>query len=349
MIVGFHDIQTNNLEDGILQNMIQDAIPRTTFTRLKNNQGINNISLIPNSDQIILTDGNQKGYYISVPYDIRVDGETQSLHGNTRNKLAKQFIQKFSVDYILNLEAEYIDKHTKKQNQAEIEKIEMQRIFETEIQPLFTNEFLSNIKKFHGSFNELSIKDYTSGIQINLKCDFKNPLDRWGKDYHNSIEIFFDNHNLNQFSMLTNGKQGRNERVNGLTLEQVKSECKRVISEIESAINEYNDLQIQADEKAKREQQLNTFIWNTLLSKDVTIFKKKNTYVAVRNGMKYAIGDSKRGKDYSISQNKLLDMIMNKGYTEFYNYQKTENGKYIVWLTTDELKQLPFKNVEVVD
>ena len=61
--------------------------------------------------------------------------------------------------------------------------------------------------------------------------------------------------------------------------------------------------------------------------------------------MKFSVGDGKTGKFYSITYNKLLDMVINKGYAEYYKQKQTEDGKNICWFKTDELKQLPFKKI----
>ena len=343
MKIGFYDIETGSIEDGILKNMLKDVVAKMGFTSLGD---ISNITMVSDKSNIILISGTQRDYYTCVPYDIRIDGENKEIHGNMRNKIAKQFVEKFNIEHILQLEKEYINMQIAKEEQAKVELSEMQQLFDNEISPLFTIRFLQDIKKFSRNFNELAVKNYASGVQIEFKCAFENPLDKYKDGYFNSMEIFFDNHNLNQFSMLTNDKQGISERENNLILEQVKSECKRVIKEIEDAIVNFKELQVQADAEAERKQKLRDFIWGMLTDDKVTtILRKKNIFIAIRNGMKFSVGDGKAGKYYCITYNKLLDMVINKGYAEYYKQKQTEGEKNICWFKTDELKQLPFKKI----
>ena len=342
MKIGFYDIETDNIEDGILQNMLKDVVVKMKFTSMGD---LSNISLVADYSNVVLTNGAQKVLYTHVPYDIRIDGENKEIHGNMRNKIVKRFVEQFSIEHILQLEKEYINMQIEEKNQAEIELNEIEQIFDNEIRPLFTDEFLQDINTLNRSCGEPIVKNYAI-VKIEFQCNFVNPLDKYNDGYRNSIEIFFDNHNLKQFSMLTNDKHSIDEYKNNLTLEQVKSECKRVIMEIEGAIVNFKELQVQADAEAERKQKLRDFIWGMFTDDKVTtILRKKNIFIAIRNGMKFSVGDGKMGKFYSITYNKLLDMVINKGYAEYYKQKQTEDGKNICWFKTDELKQLPFKKI----
>lgn len=87
-------------------------------------------------------------YYLSVPEEIGVDGEKISLHGNTRNALAKEFISRYSYNIIQDNFNKYIDLEQKKINyQNEVGKKLIEELNE-ELNSIIPSELITSKKIF---------------------------------------------------------------------------------------------------------------------------------------------------------------------------------------------------------
>ncbi|MEF9983738.1 MAG: hypothetical protein RR806_07865 [Oscillospiraceae bacterium] len=298
------------LKQTIFDDIIESIVPRLTLTRCKNSN--QKVFLVAKDDNIILTDGSLNNYYASIPHEINYNNEMQKIHGNTRNSLAKEFINSYPIDYILQLESAFIVQKQAEEKQFKIEQKEMERIYNDEILPLFKDTRLNKQPEYNvwwGNCEPL----------IQFECKFENPLSRWNGEYTNKIEVFFDNHSLNKFAILTGIKSGRSDRVKGLSIEEVKAECYRIISECEDALQVYNNRLKEANDKWEEEMRLSHFASEIYYDKEkVTILRKKNNFTVVGNRMKFSTGTGKCGKYYDTSVSQIMDMIKDKGYTEYY-------------------------------
>jgi len=333
-----------NIYQLAIEKMIATVVPRQMISQLMA-ESIN-FRLYSAGDSVFLTDDSTKWHYCCTPYEIEIDDQAEPLHGNARNKIAQIFAEQVSSEHIHKLEIEYATQEKESEIQLQKEKAEMQRIFDVEIKPLFSEEFLHDIVDMGSRFNTLEYRLISWGPEINLRCEFINPADRYANHYHNNIEIFFDQHNLDTFKMLTNEKIGVNEMIKGLSIDEVKSECRRVISEINEAIIHYKEFHISAKIDDIRQTRIFTLAYNILHQKKTTIFRKNNTFVAVSAGNRFSVGDKKRGKFYKLDTHKLISLITEKGYDRFCTLKPGQEEKYQVFFSDDELKMLPYKTVE---
>lgn len=329
-----------SLEQTVFDNMLENLAPRLMFTRLIDAKITFNLSVV--NDAILTECNNKKEYLITVPTDVEYDGEKISIHGNKRNKLAKEFFNRYNVDDILQLEKILILKKEEEQKQFELEQTEMKRIFDKEIYPLFASCQFEQKPKYSCWWG-------VSTPLIKFECRLQNPNNQWSDVFYIECEVFFDNHNLNKFTMkiseLSEDKIHFNQnKQQNLDIQQIQKQCQNIIQKTENGLRIYNKVLQEVNKKQQKENQ----IWDCVVEickdrKNVTILKKKNSFVAIQGTTKFSVGTGKCGKYYHTSINKIIDMIKN-GYMEYYS----EPAEQFKMRNDNELKELNWNKFEFI-
>ena len=266
----------------IFNEVIESILSTRTLARVEKGELINKKAEI-----WINTIENKQVYLNYIPYSFK--GE--NLHGNTRIKLAKEFINSYTFNdlkYMYNAKIDAIYKH------RELEENNKYKL-DNLIQELNLNKF----KEF--TSNDIEVKFYNIengkyGIEFLLNSE-------------NYIDIkIYNNNNYNGFTTKIDYKEVEFDEFTN-TLERLYLSCK-----------EYKDNK-EAEARRKREEvmkkiEINEAIYNLYekVNDKIIILKTgKKTFTAFESGIRYSVGSGKSGKFYRCNLSKFKDIINKKG------------------------------------
>jgi hypothetical protein len=311
-------------EQTIINNMVEDITQHSCKLDRKKV-----ISLfIPENDKSAIYavhEDNTKGYFSYVPYDF----EGENIHGNTRNKIAKMFLDQITLTELYKLHADFIQAQENKVIQAENELPILESLL-VEVNSIFAN-FSDKDFKIEICANHNRIKNFISikyeNHSINGRCVFTD------------FEIYIDSNNFIFRKDYQDNFIDKAELINQLQL--VK----------ESFIVEQN--RFMAEQKAKHEatekkRQLLFFTWYVTDKSNITILKMPRSFIAIGYEMYWVIGEGKEGKFINTNSDKIKKLIVNKHVTEYCTMSRAEydfmfKSDSIILDLNKILKSLPYK------
>lgn len=266
----------------IFDSMIENILNSVTLERQFKNTTLK-------ADGECITVDNE--YLVSVPYEL----EGEKIHGNTRNALAREFVQKYTYEVLKRMYDENIEKINNHLKLEEENKYKLENLYSK-----------INFMEKYQKYNRNGV-NYFCGMErycIEFQCS-KN-------DYNlDSIQIY-NSSDYNNFEFRYNYQSVI------LTENEVMEKIKELSTEYE---NYYLQKQAEAEtkrqEKEKQIQLQNKIFELARIKYSQVIFKNKKTYICYRNGLRFAAGSNKRGKYYNCNAYQLLDLITSKGITEY--------------------------------
>ena len=296
------DMKILNLENEIIESMIDTAINNIVVRKVK--EGI----LFMEHDSInVLDNDNNKHFVTYCPYDFK--GE--NLNKNTRNKINKAFINKYTYKDIINKFDDMQQEKINKLNQAENTK----HILESLI-----NE-LSNIKKY-GTI-ELKANNNLIKYYIEFKRNYSVNLEIYLSDKEDLFDIRYN------YSWSTMDKRGLDNIINDIIVaseEELREERKQQEQE-----QKERDIYNKRLELAKQ-----------ICSGKTAIIKLKSGYQCLENGLRYSVGTGKSGKFYKLNGiTAIVEYLEKKDINKyvFIDEEKTSN------LTNEKLKAMKYENI----
>ena len=262
----------------LLNDMFESALHTSTVMQIKEGD------LIYNSGTVYVKTLTNKLYFLCMsPYE---NENKEELHGNTRNSIAKEFINKYTYSYIRNA---YIKREEEKEKHLILEENNKYKL----------EELLPIMEKF----KDLDMNKYDNDISIKFNSTHK---------YHinicDTIEIYNNNDYVNYILRY-------NYENNILS----KDELLNKLNELYTMYKEKHDIKMMEKKKKleelDKEIKLEKLIYNLYEeSKDKYIIIKtsKNSYTAFHNNLKYAVGKNKRGKFYNTDSVKFEKFITSK-------------------------------------
>lgn len=276
----------------LLNDMFESALHTSTVMQIKEG------NLIYNSGTVYVKTLTNKLYFLCIsPYE---NENKEELHGNTRNSIAKEFINKYTYSYIRNA---YIKKEEEKEKHLILEENNKYKL----------EELLPIMEKF----KDLDMNKYDNDISIKF-----NGTHKYNINICDTIEIYNNNDYVNYILRY-------NYENNILS----KDELLNKLNELYTMYKEKHDIKMMEKkkklEKLDKEIKLEKLIYNLYKeSKDKYIIIKtsKSSYTAFNNGLKYAVGKGKRGKFYNTDSVKFEKFITSKNI---------DNLKYAISTHTD--------------
>lgn len=266
------------LIESLLNDMFESALCTSTIMQIREGD------LMCNSGTVYVKTLANKLYFLCMsPYE---DKDRNDIHGNTRNLIAKEFINKYSYTDIKNA---YLKKEEEQNKHIMLEENNKYKL----------EELLPIMEKF----KDLNMNKYDNNISIKF-----NGTHKYHINICDTIEIYNNNDYVNYILRYNyeNTILSKEELLN--TLDKVYNEYK-----------EKHDIKMM--EKKKKLEELNKqiklekLIYNLYEeSKDKYIIIKtsKNSYTAFHNNLKYAVGKNKMGKFYNTDSVKFEKFITSK-------------------------------------
>jgi len=270
-----------NTEQIIINGMIEDL---TQHTCILDRRKI--VSLfIPEKDKssiIGVAEDGSKGYFSYVPYEY----EHEKIHGNTRNKIAKMFLEQVTLEQLYRLHAEYLQKQKEKALKGEAEL----PILETLLQEVYTIIPCNEVTKEIGTDHNI-MKYY---ILIKYRYD--------------EIRVYLNGDNFTFRKDYKNSTVNKAELIEQLEIVNIAfmTEKKRIEDEQKAKLK-----------AAEQERQLLFFTWYAMDKNNITILKMPHGYMAIGYETRWAIGEGKEGKYMNTDSGKLCKMITDKHINEY--------------------------------
>ncbi|AUN01412.1 TPA: hypothetical protein ACXDAY_002300 [Clostridium botulinum] len=300
----------------IFNTMIEDNLYNGKSFLFDEDEG----ELISDKGSILLKDKSNKLHYLlMIPYE----SEGEQIHGNNRNKLAKEFINKYTFNYLKDL-------HNK---QIEIQKkhLQLEEENKTKLEDLYSS--ISYMEKYNNN-NRYS---FDGGVKF-LYGSFKKYCIEFNcsKDNYSSDNIrISNNESKDKFDFKFN------ETIIELTEKEVIQKIKNLSEIYEKVFQEKKEIEECNKQKELRKIKLQNKLFKlySLSSENEILFKNKKTFIGIKNGMRYAVGEGKAGKYYRCDYYKLCELINKKNITEYIIVDKNINT---YTLSNKELKNLKY-------
>ena len=298
----------------ILENMKNDLIQSATMRKAF----IEGVTMqLGNEGKIDLVLGTQKCFFINVPYE---DENRNTIHGNARNNLAKQFIESYKLEDLKAEHLRYFEAEEQKEKKHK-ESFEAMQVLAEQLQPLFCGYGKVDA---HCNYNT-KIAEIEADIRIKT-------ANQW-EGYHDTINVIPCENDMYNIKRLTyNRTQVANKETYQFTLEQLKS----FIPEL---LEQYNQIEAEEQPKIKaieeenaRQRQIDNIACKICNDKKHTyILKSKRSYIGIRQNYKWAAGIGKEGKYQKTDYFKIAKLIKEKGITEIFVLNDDTNTNSIDW------------------
>lgn len=293
----------------ILEQMKEDLIYSSNSL-----QHVNvNDTMTLGSDASILVNRN---YLTYVPYETE---EREPIHGNTRNSIAKQFIEKYNLNELIKEYQEHINKMILEE-QEHVKSYEAMEVLANELEPLFCG------------YGTLEAR-HNYGIRIaelEYNCKIKT-ADQWNK-YSERIKIVLKDNIYNIERVVFNRCQSGDKETYQFTLEELKSFIPELLKQYKR-IEAEEEPKIKAiEEERQRQSKIDDIACKICTDKEHTyILKNKRSFVGIRNNYKWAAGIGKEGKYIRTDYFKIAKLIKEKGITEVIVLDDDANTNRIDW------------------
>lgn len=278
---------TRETELQLLNEVMQDLTQNTTSVRYTYQEG----ELKAGTDANISFINKQgKSYFVTyIPYDY--DGNKIDLR--IRKRLAGEFINTYSIQFLQTEYEKAIDLKNKKLDKLKID-----------------YEHLKALLDKFNMFDKAELKAYAQYPVIKLESSWKD-FECRHKTVNKQYEVL----------KLENGYRiqeayNRLDGSNFNSIDELLVYCSSLVTEIEKSKQEAAlRLQEQA-KKEERENNIRNLCWNIARDKDKAyIVKSKNTYTVYRRGMRYSMRG--QGKYYSANYDKLESDMINGKITHY--------------------------------
>lgn len=242
------------------EKMIEDALHTRTITKVKEGQLI--AVTKPGYKCIEVIDPEGKNHYLTNIKPLNYDDE-EEIHGNTKNKILKEFVNKYTYSDIQKEFDKMIEENTKKVELAEANKIKLENLMQ-ELKEL------ENFEKV-----EILANNYLIEYYINLEYD-----------YNFKIEIYYMNDN--EFRYRFNYS---NETLNKM---QVLEKVDLVIKDIKEVEHKKELEKIEKRKEQDKKDKIYNFAEEVQGKK--VLLKLKSSVVCIEDGFRFAVGKGKEGK-----------------------------------------------------
>ena len=272
-----------------------------------------NDTMVLGGDASILVNRN---YLISVPYETEY---RDSIHGNTRNKIAKQFIERYKLNELISEYQEHVKKMILEE-QEHVKSYEAMKVLANELQPLFFD--YGTIEARHNYTNRIAELEYN--------CKIKT-ADQWNK-YSERIKIVLKDNIYNIERVIFNRCQSGNKENYQFTLEELKSFIPELVKQYKQIESEEKIKLDELAEEKNREIKIFNIASRVCTDKEhIYILKNKRSFIAINNNTRWATGINKAGKYYNTDYFKIAKMIEEKGINEVLILNKNEETYNIDW------------------
>lgn len=234
---------------------------------------------------------NENKYLTYVPEKVYINDEYIVIHGNTRNLIAKEFINKYSYKDIRKAFEKKLEEENKHLQLEEDNKNKLESLLQ-----------LEEIKYFS------TLKDNELQVKFN-HCINKYYIElKYYTNKHIYIIEIFNNNDYKNY-IFKNGCDKKIVNKDGL------------IEILKDRINESKVYEEEKRIKEEKEKQKKHILINLMeiLSDNKVLFKNKNSYFVVdKCSLRYAVGKGKSGKYYNTDFQKIYKMVLEKNIKEYY-------------------------------
>ena len=318
----------NKIKKMIFKEMVQGAIANINYKFLNN--GRLTIDKYSNAT-INVINGNNEVFITYVPYDITINDEVVKLNGNTRNSLAKKFIEKYSSQQLYEIRVE-------KNKQTELRYRYQQKVAKDKMNILYNklNKIIPNelIEEMKITFISRNVYE----MNVIVKCE----------SYLTETILIEKCYNNDLYSIYTDGT--REEMTEGKVLElfQEKIEIWKVkydkfTKEKEKQEKQRKLREKKEDKKRKLREEKQDKIYNIYKKlidtsgNKLLILKKNNSYVVFTEHTRYSISKNSMGKIYyHDGYRSLLKHMIQKDYHEYIIIDNDYS------LSREEIRQLDY-------
>lgn len=264
-------------------------------------------------DASILVNRNFLTY---VPYE---NENREPIHGNTRNKIAKQFIEHYTLEELIKEYQEHVNKMILEE-QGHVKSHEAMEVLVNELEPLFCG--YGTLEARH---------NYSSRIaELEYNCKIKT-ADQWSK-YSERIKMVLKDNIYSVNRTIFNRCQSGNTEIYQFTLEQLKSFISKLIEQYKQVEAEEEPKIKAIEEENSRQRKIHDIACKICNDKQHTyILKNKRSFIGIRNNYKWAAGIGKEGKYIRTDYFKIAKLIKEKGITEVFVLDDDTNTNSIDW------------------
>lgn len=313
-------MSNKNIDNLLINEMLEDS--KNMFFRNRK-EDITNIKLIDDATILYDTVNKNNNFLTYVPYDF----ESEKLHGNYRNRIAKLFVDTITIEDIYNKYIDFLKEKEEEENIYKNKYIKLEELFQ-KIKQYFT-------------IGSVELKQFTMSpeIEYNYRLNFRS--DRY-KSYSEKLTIKFDNdeYKIKRMYLKENGLTYNYEEI---TIKENIEELIKLINNMMQAINikiaeEQELLNIYKQEQEKYNKLVN-FVNEAIKSKDkITVLKNKKSYIAISYYVKWACGEGKQGKYSKAETSKIIKLIQDKNITEYLQFDR--NDDVMIDLSKYEFNQI---------
>ena len=309
------DKNVNEIMDKIFEKMVQGAIANINYKFLNN--GRLTIDKYSNAT-INAINGNNKVFITYVPYDITINDEVVKLNGNTRNSLAKKFIQEYSSQQLYNMKLEQIKQaELEYQYQQEVAKDKMNILY-NKLNKIIPNELIEEMKITFISRNVYE-------MNVTVKCE----------SYLTETILIEKCYNNDLYSIYTDGTREEMTEDKLLKLFQEKIEIWKVKYNKFTKEKEKEEKQRQLKEET--EDKIYNIYKNIIDNNKILVVKKNSQYICFNKYYRYSISKGSTGRYYNYDgYYTILKYMMDKKYNKY----TVINNDYS--LSREEIRQLDY-------
>lgn len=296
--------------------MIEGILHQCTLSRVKEGE------LQARKSNVVISSNGKLNLLYSVPFEF--NGE--DIHGNARNFLAKEFIEKYSFSYLKNI----YDKKMESDAMALKKHLNLEEENKHKLEEIY-NE-LKWLNKYSNSENKGVKWVYSNSGQYHIEFHCKK--DQWNTE---TIEIT-NNNSYDKFKI----------HIGMYKEELTHNELINKINELVPGYEAYYQSELKRIQAEKMESRRKRTIINTveelynISNTNVILFKNKKSFIGYRKGTRYAVGEGKVGKYYNCDKHQLQKLIITKGITE---YCIIDKDKETSGMTNKELLDLSYQSI----
>jgi len=281
------------------EKLLNDLMVNLTTSSCALNKTLQDGILTNNQSDIIFTTSEGNKIFISyIPYE---DEEGKNIDLRIRKRLALEFINKYSLEFLKNEYEQHINSQIKKQEKAKIDYDHLYN-FKNEIESILNRFSEIEVKQYSNFKSEIAARFNYIAFTYKRESEHEEILinKQDGKIIVNYSKVEKEGYNHSTHNYIFNTTLEFKEFINNLYLH---------FDELLKSANAKLDI---LKEKEVREQKANTLCWNIAHSNTWYILKSKKIYTAICSSTKYSL-TSGIGKYYTPNYNRLQsDLIEGK-------------------------------------
>ena len=268
------DKNVNEIMDKIFEKMVQGAIANINYKFLNN--GRLTIDKYSNAT-INVINGNNEVFITYVPYDITINDEVVKLNGNTRNSLAKKFIEKYSSQQLYGIRVE-------KNKQAELRYRYQQKVAKDKMNILYNklNKIIPNELIEEMKITFISRNVYKMNVSVKYE-EFRTETILIEKCYNNDLySIYYDDI--------------REEITEEEVLELFQEKTKEWKVKYNKFTKEKENEEKQRQLKEETEDKIYNIYKNIIDNNKILVVKKNSQYICFDKYYRYSISKGSTGR-----------------------------------------------------